>query len=80
MHSKEVIYHNQKINGINMGQMLSKRNLYQSQCPNIEDYHTFYGSTQMCTYYARLVIWMTANPHHVMFLLGDGVISWNNKK
>jgi hypothetical protein len=27
-----------------------EKNVYQSQCPNIEDYDTIYGSTQMCAY------------------------------
>jgi hypothetical protein len=33
-----------------MGQVHSKRNVYQNQCPNIGDYHIIYGSTQMCAY------------------------------
>ncbi len=82
MHSKKDIYCNQKIDAINMGQMHSKRNVYQSQWPNIGDYDTFYGSTQMCTYYADWVGNMDdcKSTWCYVFLLGDGAISWNNKK
>ncbi len=34
-----------------MGQVHSKRNVSQNQCPNIRDYDIIYGSTQMCAYF-----------------------------
>ncbi len=33
-----------------MGQVHFEKNVYQNQCPNIGDYDTIYGSTQMCAY------------------------------
>jgi hypothetical protein len=38
-------YHNQGIETNNMGQVHFEKNVYQSQCPNIGDYGTIYGST-----------------------------------
>jgi hypothetical protein len=34
-----------------MGQVHSKKNVCQNQCPNIGDYHIIYGSTQMFASY-----------------------------
>ncbi len=51
MCSQNDIYHNQGIDENNMGQVHFKRNVYQSQCPNIGDYDIIYGNTQMCVYY-----------------------------
>jgi len=46
------VYHNQRIDENNMGQVHSEMNVYQIQCcPNIGDYDIFYGNTQMlCAY------------------------------
>jgi len=48
--SKRGIYHNLGIDKNNMGQMHSKKNVYQRKCSNAEDYDIVYGSTQMCAY------------------------------
>jgi hypothetical protein len=60
-----------------------ERNVYQSQCPNIGDYDIVYGGTQMCTYcdanWASNMDDYKSTSNYV-FLLGNGVINWNNKR
>jgi hypothetical protein len=77
MHFERDIYHNQKLDGNNMGQMCYERNVYQNQCPNIGDYDTIYGSTQMCTCYTYWVGNMDdcKSTSCYVFLLGSGAIS-----
>ncbi len=65
-----------------MGQVHSKRNVYQSQYLNIGDYDNVYESTQMCAYCD--VNWVGNMHDHkstssYVFLLGNGVVNWNNK-
>ncbi len=62
------IYHNQGIDENNMIQVHFENNVYQNKCPNIGDYETIYGSTQMSIVtQIGLAIWMTTNPHEVKF-------------
>jgi hypothetical protein len=66
---KREVYHSQGIDGNNVGQVHSKRNIYQNPYPNIGDYDIIYGNMQMCVYHH--VDWVNnmddANPHQVMF-------------
>jgi hypothetical protein len=60
-----------------------EKNVYQSKSPNIGDYDTMYGSTQMCAYCdAHWVSNMDDREFVVgyVFLLGNGVINYNRKK
>ncbi len=66
-----------------MGQVHSKRNVYQNQYSNIGDYDNVYESTQMCAYCD--VNWVGNMYDHkstssYVFLLGNGVVNWNSKK
>jgi hypothetical protein len=69
MHSERDIYHSQGIDGNNMGQVHYERNVCQNKCPNIEDYDIIYENAQSVFIMIEIVlaIWVTANPHHVMF-------------
>jgi hypothetical protein len=60
----------------------SKKNIYQSQWPNIGDYDIVYGSTQICTYCD--VNWASNMDDRrsmlgYAFLLGNDAINWNSK-
>jgi hypothetical protein len=55
-----------------------ERNVYWSKCPNIGDYDTMYGSTQMCAYCD--VDWASNMDDckfvvGYIFLLGNGAIN-----
>ncbi len=52
-----------------MGQVHYERNVCQNKCPNIEDYDIIYENAQSVFIMIEIVlaIWVTANPHHVMF-------------
>ncbi len=83
MNFKRDMYHNQRMDKNDMGQVHFERNVYQNQCPNIRDYDIIYGNTHMCAYCD--VDWVGNMDDHksassYVFLLGNGVISWNNKK
>ncbi len=69
MHSKRDIYHNQRIDGNNMGHVHSENNVYQSQSPNTKDMILFMEAHKCVPIVMQigLVIRMAANPHQVMF-------------
>jgi hypothetical protein len=69
MHSKRDVYHNQKNDGNNMGHVHSEKNVYQSQCPNTKNMILFLEAHKCVPIVMQigLVIWMTVNPHQVMF-------------
>jgi hypothetical protein len=53
-------------------------NVYPSQCPNIGDYDTIFGSTQMfayCDAYWVGNMGVTINPHHIMLFYWEMVLS-----
>ncbi len=61
-----------------MSQVHSEKNVYQSQCPNIGDYHIIYGSTQM---FASSDAYWASNIDNYKstssygFILGNGAIN-----
>jgi hypothetical protein len=78
MHFERDIYHNHKIDGNNMGSIHFERNVYWNKCPNVGDYDTLYGSTQMCACFD--IDWASNMDDHkfvigYIFLLGNGAIS-----
>jgi hypothetical protein len=52
-----------------MGHVHSEKNVYQSQCPNTKNMILFLEAHKCVPIVMQigLVIWMTVNPHQVMF-------------
>jgi hypothetical protein len=76
MHFKRDVYHNQRINGNNMGHVHFEFFFYQSQYPNTMNMILFM-ETHKCVPIVMqigLVVWMVANPHQVMFSYWEMVL------